>query len=328
MASAGRAAATTCQGRHRPHPKIFRGKPASVEALPIFSWPRNASTKKRQAKPQQPPVGGVIAHIQRFSGGNRTARKRCRFLFFSAQECQHKKEANIAHGVRGPSRSYQLAGASLPTPEGLTGQDANAGQDASAAGFAGPPYNCESDEEPTAKDRPEDTVDAADQPSLPSTQSIDEDDSEDIKIASVGTTKPVLLRALVAAAVWGKVGTRCGDGGARMRPDNGVVAAAQFTLGVEGRMPNDKARAALESHPGAKVMRRHWQPSATTPTTRRSRRTTTKKTRLLSPKTTTPRTTRLCTGPLSLGGHGEQHRQRWHWRRDAGCGVKATKDAR
>ncbi len=86
--------------------------------------------------------------------GKPTARKRCQFLFFSAQECQHKKEANIAHGVRGPSHSYHLAGVSLPTPEGLTGPDASAGQDTSAAGFAGPPYNCESDENPRPRTDP------------------------------------------------------------------------------------------------------------------------------------------------------------------------------
>ncbi len=41
-----------------------------------------------------------------------------------------------------------------------------------------------------------------------------------------------------------------------MRPDEGVVAAAQFSLGVDRHMPNDKARTALESLPGAKVLRR------------------------------------------------------------------------
>jgi hypothetical protein len=66
------------------------------------------------------------------------------------------------------SRSYHLARASLPTPEGLTGQDASMGQDASAAGFARPLYDCELDEEPTAEDRAKDTMDAADQPLLPS----------------------------------------------------------------------------------------------------------------------------------------------------------------
>jgi hypothetical protein len=65
-----------------------------------------------------------------------------------------------------------------------------------------------------------------------------------------------LLRALAAAAVRGKVGARRGDGGARMHPDKGVVAAARFALRVEGRMPDDEARATLESLPGAKVLRR------------------------------------------------------------------------
>jgi hypothetical protein len=41
-----------------------------------------------------------------------------------------------------------------------------------------------------------------------------------------------------------------------MHLDNGVVAAAQFALGIEGRMPNNKGRAALESLPGAMVVRR------------------------------------------------------------------------
>ncbi len=76
------------------------------------------------------------------------------------------------------------------------------------------------------------------------------------KIVRVGATKPVLLQALAVAAVQGKVGARCGDGGASMRPDDGIVAAAQFALGVEGRMPNNKARAALESLLSAKVVRR------------------------------------------------------------------------
>ncbi len=56
----------------------------------------------------------------------------------------------------------------MPTPEGLTSQDTSAGQDASAAGFARPPYDCESDKEPTAEDGLKATVDAADRPSLPS----------------------------------------------------------------------------------------------------------------------------------------------------------------
>ncbi len=61
---------------------------------------------------------------------------------------------------------------------------------------------------------------------------------------------------MTAAAVQGKVGIRLGDGGAGMRLDNDVAAAAGLALGVEGSMPNIEARAALESLPGAKVMRR------------------------------------------------------------------------
>jgi hypothetical protein len=87
-------------------------------------------------------------------------------------------------------------------------------------------------------------------------QSIGKDDLDDNKIASLGATKPALLQALGAAAVRGKVGARRRDGGTRIHPDNGVVAAAQFALWVEGLMPDDKARAALESLPGAMVVRR------------------------------------------------------------------------
>jgi hypothetical protein len=87
--------------------------------------------------------------------------------------------------------------------------------------------------------------------------SVDEEDSDDDKIASVSSTKPALLQALAAAAIQGKVGARCQVvGGARMPLDDGVAAAAQFALRVEGRMPDDKARATLESLLGAKVVRR------------------------------------------------------------------------
>jgi hypothetical protein len=64
------------------------------------------------------------------------------------------------------------------------------------------------------------------------------------------------LQALAAVAIRGKVGARRGNGGTRMRPDDSVGAAAQFALGVEGRMPDNEARAALESLPGTKVVRR------------------------------------------------------------------------
>jgi hypothetical protein len=50
---------------------------------------------------------------------------------------------------------------SSPTPEGGPGQDARPGQDASAAGFAGPPYDFESDKESKAEDLLGAAVDAA-----------------------------------------------------------------------------------------------------------------------------------------------------------------------
>ncbi len=61
-------------------------------------------------------------------------------------------------------------------------------------------------------------------------QSIDKDNPDDDKIANLGDTKPVLLQALAAAAVQGKVGARRRDGGARIRPDDSIVAAARFAL--------------------------------------------------------------------------------------------------
>ncbi len=72
----------------------------------------------------------------------------------------------------------------------------------------------------------------------------------------MGATKPALLRALAAAAVWGKVGARCGDGGAGVYPDDGVAAAARFAPRAKGHMPNDKVKAALESLTSAEVVRR------------------------------------------------------------------------
>jgi hypothetical protein len=52
--------------------------------------------------------------------------------FFLTQECQYKKEAAIAHGVHGPSRSHHLSGASSPTPQNFQGKT---GQRGSAADF-------------------------------------------------------------------------------------------------------------------------------------------------------------------------------------------------
>jgi hypothetical protein len=47
-----------------------------------------------------------------------------------------------------------------------------------------------------------------------------------------------------------------GDGGTGTRPDDNVTGAAQLALGFEGRMPNNKVRAAFEGLPRAKVVRR------------------------------------------------------------------------
>ncbi len=51
-------------------------------------------------------------------------------------------------------------------------------------------------------------------------------DNLDNNNACMGATKPALLRASAAAAIRGEVGARCGDGGAGMCPDDGVMAAA------------------------------------------------------------------------------------------------------
>jgi hypothetical protein len=82
------------------------------------------------------------------------------------------------------------------------------------------------------------------------------DSSDGDEIAPVGATKPLLLRALAAATVRGKVGARCRDGGAGMYPDNGVAAAARFAPRAKGCMPDNEAKAALESLTGAEVVRR------------------------------------------------------------------------
>ncbi len=76
------------------------------------------------------------------------------------------------------------------------------------------------------------------------------------EIACGGATKPASFQAWASAAIRGKVGARRGDGGAGMYPDNGVAAAARFVPRAKGRMPNNEARAALESLTGAEVVRR------------------------------------------------------------------------
>ena len=76
------------------------------------------------------------------------------------------------------------------------------------------------------------------------------------EIARVGATKPALFQALAAAAVWGKVSARCRDGSTGMYPDDGITTAARFAPGAKGRMPDNEAKAALESLTGAEVVRR------------------------------------------------------------------------
>ncbi len=56
--------------------------------------------------------------------------------------------------------------------------------------------------------------------------SVIKDNLEDDEIESISARKLALLRALAAAAVRGKVGTRHRDGGAGMRPDDDIAAAA------------------------------------------------------------------------------------------------------
>jgi hypothetical protein len=54
----------------------------------------------------------------------------------------------------------------------------------------------------------------------------------------------------------GGAGTIRGDGSTGMHSDDSITAAAQLALGFEGRMPDDKARAAFEGLPRAEVVRR------------------------------------------------------------------------
>ncbi len=127
-----------------------------------------------------------------------------------------------------------------------------------------PRHCCQADDpDDRANQRPYDSHGKARAPKAPAKgghgieiTNVDKDDSDDDKIMSVGATKPALLRASAAAAVRGEVSTRRGDGGVGMCPDDNITAAARFALGVKGRMPDDEARAALESLPGTEVVRR------------------------------------------------------------------------
>jgi hypothetical protein len=83
-----------------------------------------------------------------------------------------------------------------------------------------------------------------------------EDGSDGNEIAPVGATKPSLLRASAAATVRGEFGARSGDGGTGMYLDDGIAEAARFAPGAKGRIPDNKAKAALESLTGTEVMRR------------------------------------------------------------------------
>jgi hypothetical protein len=95
-----------------------------------------------------------------------------------------------------------------------------------------------------------------------------------------------------------------------MRPDNNVAAAARLALGVKGHMPDNEARAALESLPGAKVVRRVLallcdntdEEEEQDNNNKEEQGNNNGKTGLSSPGTMTPRTTRPRTGPLSSGG--------------------------
>jgi hypothetical protein len=62
----------------------------------------------------------------------RTSQRGSAANFFLAPERQFKKEAALAHGVRRPSRSHHLLGASLPTFKDFQGKT---GQRQSAANF-------------------------------------------------------------------------------------------------------------------------------------------------------------------------------------------------
>jgi hypothetical protein len=65
------------------------------------------------AKPQPPPVRGVIAHTQKFSGENRTARKRCHFFLGPGTPVQKKGYDSPWHPWAKPQPSP--VGASSPT---------------------------------------------------------------------------------------------------------------------------------------------------------------------------------------------------------------------
>jgi hypothetical protein len=56
----------------------------------------------------------------------RTSQRGSAANFFLVLERQFKKEATFAHGIRGPSRSHHLLGASLPTSKDFQEKPASA----------------------------------------------------------------------------------------------------------------------------------------------------------------------------------------------------------
>ena len=71
---------------------------------------------------------GLIA-ADNFQGGNRTAWKRCHFFpdpGMPVQKKKKKKEAAIAHGIHGPSRSNHLSGGVIAHTQKFSGENRTA----------------------------------------------------------------------------------------------------------------------------------------------------------------------------------------------------------
>jgi hypothetical protein len=155
-------------GASSPTPKDFQGETGQRGSAAIFFLAQECQSEKEAAiahgirglSRSHHLLGGASSPTPEDFQGE-TGQRGSAADFFSAQKCQYVKEAAIAHGIRGLSRSHHLPRAASPTPERRTGQDASAGQDASVASCAGPPYDFESDKDSKAKDVPEDTMGAA-----------------------------------------------------------------------------------------------------------------------------------------------------------------------
>ncbi len=94
-----------CQFFRHPNPNPNQLLPTSFSSAALFKWTAADNFQGRTG--------------QRGSDAN----------YFLALERQFKKEASLAHGVRGPSRSHHLLGASSPTTkdfQGKTGQRGSA----------------------------------------------------------------------------------------------------------------------------------------------------------------------------------------------------------